>query len=73
MANAAHFGARDEELEQLVGGLASREELFERADVLLLPKPVKEDFPFFREGHVLWGWPHLVQGPAITQAGSTRR
>ncbi len=70
---AAHFGARDEELAALVGGLATREELFARCDVLLLPKPVEADFPYLREGQVLWGWPHLVQGPAITQCGIDKK
>ena len=40
---------------------------------MLLPKPVDADFPYFREGQILWGWPHCVQGPAITQMGIDKK
>ena len=50
-------------------GYLEREELFRKCDILLLPKPCDGDLPFFREGQILWGWPHCVQGPAITQVG----
>ncbi len=61
------FGMSDEVLGQKVAGLATREELFATTDIVLLPKPTEADFPFFREGQILWGWPHCVQGQAITQ------
>lgn len=61
------FGLADSELEPKVAGLCSREELFAKCDMMLLPKPTEQDFPFFREGQILCGWPHCVQGDAITQ------
>lgn len=61
------FGFSDSQLEPLVGGLASREQLIAESDVVLLPKPQPEDLAELRDGQVLWGWPHCVQDRAITQ------
>ncbi|GAA4053693.1 N(5)-(carboxyethyl)ornithine synthase [Arthrobacter methylotrophus] len=61
------FGFSDSQLEPLVGGMASREELISSSDVILLPKPQPEDLTELRDGQVLWGWPHCVQDRAITQ------
>ncbi|MBR21431.1 MAG: alanine dehydrogenase [Leifsonia sp.] len=63
----ARFGVADAELEPLVGGMLDRAEIFDRADVVLLPKPQAADVQALREGQVLWGWPHCVQDPEITQ------
>lgn len=67
------FGVSDAELEKKVAGLGSRAELFEQCDVVLLPKPTSEDFDSFREGQVIWGWPHCVQGQEITQVGIDKK
>lgn len=63
----ARFGVVDAELERLVGGMLDRAEILDRADVVLLPKPQASDVQALREGQVLWGWPHCVQDPEITQ------
>ena len=67
------FGLSDAQLEQLVGRIAPRQELIEAADVVLLPKPQPEDLAEFRDGQVLWGWPHCVQDRAITQLAIDKR
>lgn len=67
------FGVEDSEIEPLIGGLKSREELFESCDVILLPKPTSGDFSSFKEGQIIWGWPHCVQGEAITQVGIDKK
>jgi len=67
------FGASDEFLKQHAAGLMSREKLFESCDIVLLPKPTEADFISFRQGQILWGWPHCVQGEAITQVGIDKR
>lgn len=67
------FGVSNQELADQVAGLCSRDELFERCDILLLPKPTDADFGHFRPGQILWGWPHCVQGPAITQVGIDKK
>ncbi len=68
-----HFGVHDDEIAPLVGGVVDRDELLARADVVLLPKPMAADVAEMREGQVLWGWPHLVQDPEVTQLAIDRR
>jgi alanine dehydrogenase len=67
------FGVTDDELRPLVGGLLTRAELIARCDVILLTKPSTDDLLELREGQILWGWPHCVQDPALTQAAIDRR
>ncbi len=67
------YGVADTHLESLVGAMCSRDEIIERADVLLLPKPTLEDIEDMREGQVLWGWPHCVQDSALTQHAIDKR
>ncbi len=67
------FNMSDAELEQQVAGLMSREALFAHCDIILLAKPTEADFPSFREGQIVWGWPHCVQGEGITQVGIDKR
>jgi alanine dehydrogenase len=61
------FGVSDERLASEVAELASRDEVIAACDVLLLPKPTLADLQAMREGQVLWGWPHAVQDPELTQ------
>lgn len=67
------FGMSDRELSRSFAGTMPRAELFQKCDIVLLPKPTNEDFDSFREGLVLWGWPHCVQGEAITQQGVDKK
>ncbi len=61
------YGVSDDHLAPQVAALRSREEIIATADVLLLPKPTLEDVTAMRDGQVLWGWPHAVQDPDLTQ------
>jgi len=67
------FSVSDEELARQVGGLWSREELLDRCDVVVLPKPLPSDLEALPERTVVWGWPHCVQDAAITQVAIDRR
>ncbi len=67
------FGMSNDQLAELVGGVAPREELFDRSEVMLLPKPSAADIAAMREGSIHWGWPHCVQQRAITQSAIDRR
>jgi alanine dehydrogenase len=67
------FGRSDAELEPLVAGLRTREELLEQSDVVLLPKPLAADLEGLRPGQVVWGWPHCVQDTELTQIAIDRR
>ncbi|MCO4762063.1 MAG: N(5)-(carboxyethyl)ornithine synthase [Myxococcales bacterium] len=61
------FGVRDEVIAAQCGGVLPTDELYAACDIILLPKPTAADFPRWRKGQVIWGWPHCVQGPEITQ------
>ena len=67
------FGVPDEQLAPLVAGLLPRSELIARCDVVVLAKPLLEDVAELREGQTLWGWPHCVQDPALTQLAIDKR
>ena len=69
----AKFGVSDASLGEHVAGFASRAELLADCDVVLLPKPQHEDVAALGPGQVLWGWPHCVQDPDLTQLALDRR
>jgi alanine dehydrogenase len=69
---AAAFGRADAEIAPHVAGLASREELIETSDVVLILKPQHEDVAALRPGTTLWGWPHCVQDRELTQLAIDR-
>jgi alanine dehydrogenase len=64
---AEQFGIPDAHLAPWVGGIACHDELIERCDIVLQPKPVLDDFAELRPHQVFWGWPHCVQDPELTQ------
>jgi alanine dehydrogenase len=67
------FGVTDETLAPLVGGITDRADLLAAADVVLLPKPQHSDVQELADGTALWGWPHCVQDPEITQQALDKR
>ncbi|WP_166905310.1 N(5)-(carboxyethyl)ornithine synthase [Mycobacterium sp. DL440] len=67
------FGATDDVLAELVGGIRTREEIIADCDIILLPKVQAEDLAELRVGQVVWGWPHCVQDAALTQIAIDRR
>jgi alanine dehydrogenase len=67
------FGVPDERLAPHVAGLLPRDQLIARCDVILHPKPLPQDLAELRDGQILWGWPHCVQDPEITQLAIDRR
>ncbi|MGY0537992.1 N(5)-(carboxyethyl)ornithine synthase [Nocardioides sp. YJ-D4] len=69
----ARFGVSDEALGTYVAGFASREQILADSDVVLLPKPQLEDVDALSPGQTLWGWPHCVQDPELTQVAIDRR
>jgi alanine dehydrogenase len=69
----ARFRVSDSELVGTVAGFASREQILAESDVVVLPKPQHADVAAMREGAVLWGWPHCVQDPVLTQIAIDRR
>ena len=41
--------------------------------MVLLPKPTLHDLHDLHDGQVLWGWPHAVQDPDLTQIAIDKR
>lgn len=69
----ARFGFRDEFFLSQGCSVATRDELFGRCRILLLPKPTVADIESMVEGQVLCGWVHCVQQHAVTQSAIDRR
>ncbi|HEX6919668.1 MAG TPA: N(5)-(carboxyethyl)ornithine synthase [Actinomycetes bacterium] len=67
------YGVSDDHLAPLVAGMRSREEVIATTDVVLLPKPTLHDMASLCDGQVLWGWPHAVQDPQLTQISIDKR
>ena len=67
------FGFSNDHLASLSGGVANRSELFEKCDIVLLAKPLREDFVSMKTGAIHWGWPHCVQQLDITQTAIDRK
>ena len=70
---AERFGVADSELAPLVRAILPRAQVVAAADVVLLPKPQLSDLVDLRDGQVLWGWPHCVQDPEVTQTAIDNR
>jgi len=58
---------------QGVFSIFPRHEVFQRADIIVLPKPDRKDYDSFHDNQILWGWPHAVQGREITQLSIDKR
>lgn len=68
------FGVDDNTLAKLTSGrVASRDEILNGFDCVLMPKPLATDLSEVREGAVVWGWPHCVQQKEITQVSIDRK
>ncbi|MFA0203967.1 hypothetical protein AB4450_12025 [Vibrio breoganii] len=67
------FGFDINSIKGKIGGVYSREDLFQQCDTLILPKFSDRDNDYFREGQVIFGWPHCVQGEKITQTAIDKK
>ena len=67
------FGISDTSIASQTGGTATRGEILADLGAVIMPKPMLEDLKMLREGGVLWGWPHCVQQPDLTQVAIERK
>ena len=67
------FGISDAEIAEMMGGVATRDEILRGCDITILCKPLPADLKQMKTGGVLWGWAHCVQQYEITQAAIDRR
>ena len=58
----AEFGATDDALAELVGGIRSRGQLIADCDIILLSKVQASDLAELHGGQVVWGWPQADGG-----------
>jgi alanine dehydrogenase len=68
------FGMSDSTLAELSSGrVATRKEIFNNFDIVLIPKPLSIDLSHIHEGAIIWGWPHCVQQKELTQIAIDRK
>jgi alanine dehydrogenase len=68
------FGMDDDAISKLTSGrVASRKEILNNYDCVLMPKPLVEDLAQVHKGAIVWGWPHCVQQKEITQISIERK
>jgi N5-(carboxyethyl)ornithine synthase len=68
------FGMGDTKIASLSSGrVASRKEIFNDFNIVLIPKPLAADLEQIHEGAIVWGWPHCVQQKKITQIAIDRK
>jgi N5-(carboxyethyl)ornithine synthase len=62
------FGMEDEQLRNLTGNPPrDRDDLLSSFQVVLITKPVLEDYKSMKDGTLVWGWIHTVQQNDVTQ------
>lgn len=62
-----------ENLNQNYVKTAKRQEIFKLVNLVVLPKPVKDDYHYFQTNQIVWGWPHAVQTPAIVDVAIEKK
>ena len=66
------YGYPDDLFKDLGASIASRDELFSKCDLIVLPKPMPDDVSRMRPGQILFGWTHAVQQRSIAQPAIER-
>ncbi len=61
------FNIEDQELRELTGGVAPREDILNDIGSAIIAKPVWADLEDIKEEGLIWGYPHCAQQKEITQ------
>jgi len=69
----ADYGYNDEYFIGHGAAVGGRDRIIKSCDIVVLPKPMREDLELFEAGQVLFGWAHAVQQTSITQLAIDRR
>ena len=67
------YGSADDFFAGHGASVDTRDNLFDRCDLLVLPKPMPGDLANMKRGQVLFGWAHAVQQKAIAQLAIEKR
>jgi alanine dehydrogenase len=55
------FNIDDEQISELTGGVASRDEILTDLGSVIIAKPILSDLQKIKEGGLIWGYPHCAQ------------
>jgi N5-(carboxyethyl)ornithine synthase len=61
------FNMDDEQISEITGGLASRDEILTDLGSAIIAKPILSDFKKIKDGGLIWGYPHCAQQNDVTQ------
>ena len=68
------FGMDDKIIAKFTSGrVASRKEILNDFDCVIMPKPLVKDLEEIHEGAIVWGWPHCAQQREITQVSIEKK
>lgn len=67
------FNMDDEQISELTGGLASRDEILTDLGSAIIAKPILSDLEKIKDGGVIWGYPHCAQQTDITQTAIDKK
>jgi alanine dehydrogenase len=67
------YGYTDNYFEEAGAKIDKRDNLFIKSDLLILPKPVIEDFLKMKENQIVFGWFHCVQQRKVVQAAIDKK
>ena len=69
----APFNIADEEISDLIGGMATRSEILSDIGSAIIAKPILADLKELKAGGILWGYPHCAQQMEITQTAIDKK
>jgi alanine dehydrogenase len=61
------FNMVDEQISEITGGVASRDEILTDLGSVIIAKPILSDLKQIKAGGLIWGYPHCAQQNEITQ------
>jgi N5-(carboxyethyl)ornithine synthase len=61
------FNMVDEQISEITGGVASRDEILTDLGSAIIAKPILSDLKQIKAGGLIWGYPHCAQQNEITQ------
>ena len=67
------FNMVDEQIGNLTGGVASRDEILTDLGSAIIAKPMLSDLEKIKDGGLIWGYPHCAQQNDITQTAIDKK
>lgn len=67
------FNMVDEQISEITGGVASRDEILTDLGSAIIAKPILSDLQQIKDGGLIWGYPHCAQQNDITQTAIDKK